>query len=541
MLVCATFSGRIHYTQLKVMCNPFLRGGSLLLFFALLSANLPAQVTATLTVDTEGGEHQISRHIYGHFAEHLGRNIYDGFFVGEENKVIPNTAGVRNDIIQALKDLHIPNLRWPGGCFADTYHWKDGIGPKEDRPTIVNQWWGGVTEDNSFGTHDFLNLCEVLETEPYLSANVGSGSVQEVADWIQYTNHPGESPMAKLRRENGREEPWNVTYWGVGNEAWGCGGNMTPEFYADVYRRYATFMEDWNREDSTGIVKIASGASSNDYNWTRVLMENLKLNMVDALALHHYSVTDWTYKGPSTEYDEAQYFNTMEVALAMDTLIQKHTAIMDEFDPQKRIALYVDEWGGWYEVEPGTNPGFLYQQNTMRDAMIAGATLNIFNNYAERVKMANLAQAVNVLQAVILTEGEKMILTPTYHVMKMYIPHHDATLLPSEFDTAPTYDFEGKSIPALTASASRDASGNLHVSLVNIDASKTHTVAINLGSVNADAVTAQILTSDALQNYNHFDAPDKITPAAYSDFTTSGGNLQVTLPPFSVVVLEMQP
>ena len=523
------------------MRNPFPSGGGLLLLLSLLSVHLPAQVSATLTVDTEGGEHQISRHIYGHFAEHLGRNIYDGFFVGEENKVIPNTAGVRNDIIQALKDLQIPNLRWPGGCFADTYHWKDGIGPKEDRPTIVNQWWGGVTEDNSFGTHDFLNLCEVLETEPYLSANVGSGSVQEVADWIQYTNHPGESPMAKLRRENGREEPWNVTYWGVGNEAWGCGGNMTPEFYADVYRRYATFMEDWNREDSTGIIKIASGASSNDYNWTRVLMQNLKLNMVDALALHHYSVTDWSYKGPSTEYDEAQYFNTMQVALAMDTLIQKHTAIMDEFDPRKRIALYVDEWGGWYEVEPGTNPGFLYQQNTMRDAMIAGATLNIFNNYAERVKMANLAQAVNVLQAVILTEGEKMILTPTYHVMKMYIPHHDATLLPSAFDNDVTYDFGGKSIPALTASVSRDAGGAIHISLVNIDAATAHTVAIDLGSSEAGEVSAQILTSDALQNYNDFDAPDKITPATYREFSVAEDGLEVALPPFSVVVLEIKP
>ena len=512
-----------------------------LLLFLLNSAFCRAQVSATLTVDTEAGEHEISRHIYGHFAEHLGRNIYDGFFVGEENKVISNTAGVRNDIIQALKDLHIPNLRWPGGCFADTYHWMDGVGPKADRPTIVNQWWGGVTEDNSFGTHDFLNLCEVLETEPYLSANVGSGSVQEVADWIQYTNHPGESPMAKLRRENGREEPWNVKFWGVGNEAWGCGGNMTPEFYADVYRRYATFMEDWNREDSTGIIKIASGASSNDYNWTRVLMQNLKLNMVDALALHHYSVTDWEDKGPSVAYDEAQYFNTMQVALAMDTLIKNHTAIMDEFDPQKRIALYVDEWGGWYNVEPGTNPGFLYQQNTMRDAMIAGATLNIFNNYAERVKMANLAQAVNVLQAVILTEGEQMILTPTYHVMKMYIPHHDATLLPSSFDAEVNYAYEGNNLPALSASASRDAEGNINVSIVNIASEDTHTIAVDLQGAEPGNVTAQILTSDALQNYNDFDAPDRISPADYTEYTVNEGSLEVTLPPFSVVVLQIRP
>ncbi|PPK85872.1 alpha-N-arabinofuranosidase [Neolewinella xylanilytica] len=502
---------------------------------------LTGQSRTTLVVDAGAAEHQISRHIYGHFAEHLGRNIYDGFFVGEENRTIPNTAGVRNDIIEALKALSIPNLRWPGGCFADTYHWMDGIGPKEDRPTIVNQWWGGVTEDNSFGTHDFLNLCEVLGTEPYLSANVGSGTVQEVADWIQYTNHGGESPMAKLRRENGREEPWNVKYWGVGNEAWGCGGNMTAEFYADVYRRYATFMQDWNQEDSVGIVKIASGASSNDYNWTRVLMQDLKLNMVDALALHHYSVTDWEDKGPSVEFDENQYFETMEVALAMDTLIENHTAIMDEYDPEKRIALYVDEWGGWYNVEPGTNPGFLYQQNTIRDAMIAGATLNIFNNHAERVKMANLAQAVNVLQAVILTEGEQMILTPTYHVMKMYVPHHDATLLPSSFETELTYSYEGKSLPALSASASRSDDGTVTISLVNIDASETHTVDIQLNGTTTGAVNAQLLTSDQLQDYNDFDAPDRIVPVAFTDFTVANGTVSVKLPPYSVVVLEVQP
>ncbi len=502
---------------------------------------LPAQVSTTLTVDTEAGEHQISRHIYGHFAEHLGRNIYDGFFVGEENRTIPNTAGVRNDIIEALRELQIPNLRWPGGCFADTYHWKDGIGPKEDRPTIVNQWWGGVTEDNSFGTHDFLNLCETLDTEPYLSANVGSGTVQEVADWIQYTNHPGQSPMAKLRRENGREEPWNVKYWGVGNEAWGCGGNMTPEFYADVYRRYATFMQDWNPQDSTDIVKIASGASSNDYNWTRVLMQDLRLNMVDALALHHYSVTDWGNKGPSVEFDESQYFETMEVALAMDTLIENHTAIMDEFDPEKRIALYVDEWGGWYNVEPGTNPGFLYQQNTLRDAMIAGATLNIFNNHAERVKMANLAQAVNVLQAVILTEGEKMILTPTYHVMKMYVPHHDATLLPTSFSSEVNYTFSGSELPALSASASRDESGNIHLSLVNIAAADEHTIQIDLTGMQPGQISGQVLTSERLQDHNDFSVPDQVIPASFDDYSVEDGLITLTLPPFSVVVLEIQP
>ena len=516
------------------------------LLLLVLAALLPtpaarAQEAAQVTIAGDSSAYQISRHIYGHFAEHLGRNIYDGFYVGEDNTTIPNTDGVRNDIIQALKDLKIPNLRWPGGCFADTYHWKDGIGPKEDRPTIVNQWWGGVTEDNSFGTHDFLNLCEVLETEPYLSANVGSGTVQEVADWLQYTTHPEGSPMAKLRKENGREEPWNVKYWGVGNEAWGCGGNMTAEFYSDVYRRYATFMNDWNPADSTGVYRIASGASGNDYHWTEVLMKNIPKSLIEAVALHHYAVTDWVDKGPSTEYDEAQYFGSMREALKMEEFVTKHSAIMDEYDPDKEVALFVDEWGGWYNVEPGTNPGFLYQQNTMRDAMIAGTTLNTFNNHADRVKMANLAQAVNVLQAVILTEGEKMILTPTYHVMKMYAVHQDADLLPVTLSDGPEYTYGDESLPAISVSASRDAEGVVHVSLVNIAAADTHTVRLNLSGLTAGTVTGEILRSDALQDYNDFDNPEKITPAEFSDFETADGSLSATLPPFSVVLLTLRP
>ncbi len=506
----------------------------------LFHSPLLAQESTRLTIDAGPSDQVISRHIYGHFAEHLGRNIYDGFYVGEENTTIPNTAGVRNDIIQALKDLHIPNLRWPGGCFADTYHWKDGIGPKAERPAIVNQWWGGVTEDNSFGTHDFLNLCEVLETEPYLSANVGSGTVKEVEEWVQYTTHDGQSPMAKLRKENKREEPWHVKYWGVGNEAWGCGGNMTAEYYANIYRQYSTFMRDWNLSDSSGIFRIASGASGNDYAWTETLMKNIKPELVEALALHHYAVTDWSYKGPSTEYDEAQYFASLAEAMKMEEFVTKHSAIMDNYDPEKKIALFVDEWGGWYEVEPGTNPGFLYQQNTMRDVMIAGTTLNTFNNHADRVKMANLAQAVNVLQAVILTEGEKMILTPTYYVMKLYAVHQDAELLPLEFSDSLQYTLDGKSLPALSASASRDAEGTVHVSLVNIAAADSHAVSFQLDGATAGKVTGQILQSAKLQDYNDFDYPDTITPKAFSDIEVVDGTVTVTLPPFSLLMLTVK-
>lgn len=502
-------------------------------------SHIQAQTTARVVVNADQGAYTINKHIYGHFAEHLGRCIYGGFYVGEDNQEIPHTAGVRNDVVQALKDLKIPNLRWPGGCFADTYHWKDGVGPQADRPTIVNQWWGGVTEDNSFGTHNFLDMCELLETDPYLSINVGSGTVREMADWIQYTNHDGTSPMADWRRENGREKAWNVKYWGVGNEAWGCGGNMTAEYYANVYRQYATYMTNWTNTDK--LFRIASGASSDDYHWTEVLMRDIPRNLIDGLALHHYSVIDWGAKGPSTTFSEEQYFQTMERALRMEELVSRHSTIMDKYDPEKKIALVVDEWGGWYEVEPGTNPGFLFQQNTLRDAMIAGTTLNTFNNHCDRVYMANLAQTINVLQAVILTEGNDMILTPTYHVMKMYNVHQDAQLLPTDLSNVPyAYGEDAKTLPALSVSASRDQAGVMHISLVNIDAHKSNKVQLDIRGAQVGAVSGTILSSKQLQDHNSFDAPEKVVPQKFEGFRKSGEKLEVELPPFSVVVLEVK-
>lgn len=477
----------------------------------------------------------ISRHIYGHFAEHLGRCIYGGFYVGEDHMGIPHTRGVRNDVVEALKKLNIPNLRWPGGCFADTYHWKDGIGPKPGRPTIVNSWWGGVTEDNSFGTHDFLDMCELLGTEPYLAGNVGSGLVQELADWVQYVNHDGTSPMADLRRKNGREKPWQVKFWGVGNEAWGCGGNMTAEYYSDVYRKYATFMADWT--NSGGLYRIASGANVDDYHWTETLMKNIRHNLVEGLALHHYANVEWNNKGPATGFSEEQYFKTMKSAWKMDELVNKHSAIMDKYDPKKKVALVVDEWGGWYEVEEGTNPGFLYQQNTMRDAMIAGLTLNVFNNHAERVRMANLAQTINVLQAVILTEDNKMLLTPTYHVMEMYKVHQDAKLIPLSVNSA-SFTFGDESLPAIHASASVGKDGQTYISLVNIDPKKEHQISLALDKSYAN-ISGRILHAENLNDHNTFDQPEKIKPVAFKDAKLKKQDLNVALPAFSVVVLAL--
>lgn len=510
----------------------------LLLLAAAIHFPVTGQNTETkVMINTDQGKHQISKHIYGHFSEHLGRCIYGGFYVGENNKLIPNTAGVRNDVVKALKEMKIPNLRWPGGCFADTYHWKDGVGAKASRPTIVNRWWGGVTEDNSFGTHDFLNLCEQLGAEPYLAANVGSGTVAELTEWVQYVNHNGVSPMADWRRKNGRQEPWKVKFWGVGNEMWGCGGHMTPEFYANIYKQYATFMTDWNNGD--GLYRIASGANVADYHWTEVLMRDIPKNLLEGVALHSYSFVKWSEKGSATDFNEAQYFATMKTALKMEELVTRHSTIMDKYDPEKRVGLMVDEWGGWYDVESGTNPGFLYQQNTMRDAMIAGTSLNIFNNHADRVKMANIAQTINVLQAVILTNEEKMLLTPTYHVMKMYNVHQDATLLPVDF-TSVDYTYENEKLPAISLSASKAGNGVVHISIVNIDPKNVRSVDLNIRGQEFKNITGTVLASSKIQDHNTFEQPNQVAPAEFKGIKNSKGQLKVDMPPFSVVVLELK-
>jgi len=509
----------------------------LFLFIGIISTKfISAQNQIVLNADK--GKDIINKNIYGHFAEHLGHCIYGGFYIGDTNKTIPHKDGVRLDVIDALKKLKVPVLRWPGGCFADTYHWKDGVGPKKERPSMLNVWWGNVKEDNSFGTNEFLNMCELLGAEPYLSGNVGSGTPQELSDWIKYTTHPnGSSPMTDWRQKNGRANPWKVKFWGLGNEAWGCGGNMTVEYYANVYRQYATFMTNWNNSDR--LYRIASGASDDNYHWTEVLMKELPAGMFDALGLHHYSVINWSKKGSATNFSEEEYFTTMKRALQMEELVTKHSAIMDKYDPQKKKALAVDEWGGWYDVEPGTNGAFLFQQNTMRDAVLAGATLNIFNNHCDRVKMANLAQIINVLQAVILTKEEKIILTPTYHVMEMYNVHQDATMLPLEV-TSNKYILGKDTLTAVWASASKDKNGLTHISLVNVNAKQAQLVSININGANYKTVSGRILTSDKLQNYNSFENPNKIVPVVFNGAQLNGLKLNLNIPPFSVLVLELK-
>ena len=490
-----------------------------------------------MVIKAHDGDVKICRHIYGHFSEHLGRCIYGGYWVGnnpEAADAIPNTRGVRNDVVAALKQIKIPNLRWPGGCFADEYHWKDGIGPRAQRPKMVNTHWGGVVEDNSFGTHEFLDLCGQLDCEPYICGNVGSGTVQELSQWVEYCNFNGVSPMADLRKKNGRDAPWNVRFWGIGNENWGCGGNMTAEFYADNFRRYATYVRNYGDKP---VYKIACGPNDFNYDWTRVLMEKAA-RFMNGLSLHYYTLPgEWDHKGSATEFTEAEWFITMKKAARMDELLRKHGAIMDEFDPARKTGIIVDEWGTWLDVEPGTNPGFLYQQNTLRDALVAAVHFNIFNNYAERVHMANIAQTINVLQSVILTEGKQMLRTPTYHVFDMYKVHQDAVKLPVYLES----DAAG-GIPAVTASASLDDENNMHISMTNIDLQKEQPVRIELRGCSISPsikINGQIITAEKKEAHNTFEAPDEVHINAFNGAAVSAGIININLPPQSVVTLEL--
>jgi alpha-N-arabinofuranosidase len=499
---------------------------------------------AKLTINEDNRLGTIPPELYGHFSEHLGRCIYEGIYVGEHSD-IPNVNGMRTDVVEALKELKVPVLRWPGGCFADEYHWKDGIGPKESRKKMVNTHWGGVTEDNSFGTHEFMELCRQLGCKTYINGNVGSGTVQEMSEWVEYMTFSGVSPMADLREKNGSAEPWKVDYFGVGNESWGCGGNMTPQYYANEYRRYQTFVR--NYDDKKKIKKVCCGANVDDYHWTEGVLEtcfdhtpeNLH-GFMDLLSLHYYVVPEtWEDKGSATEFNEDGWYRTMNKALYMETLIKGHAAIMDKYDPGKVIGLSVDEWGTWYNCEPGTNPGFLYQQNTVRDALVAGITLNIFNKHSDRVKMANLAQMVNVLQAVLLTEGEQMIKTPTYHVLHMYRHHQGAQLLESSLTNVDAIGPDEWVVPKVTESVSENEQGVITITLNNLSIESTEKVDIQFARSGYQVVEAHVVSDSDMHARNTFEAPETVTEKEFTGYGQTPDGLTVTLPCSSVVEIRV--
>ena len=484
---------------------------------------------ANLIINARNLKSRINKEIYGHFSEHLGRCIYNGIYVGEDSP-IPNIKGMRTDVVEALKQIRIPVLRWPGGCFADDYHWMDGIGEKTTRKKMINNHWGGVTEDNSFGTHEFMDLCEILGCEPYIAGNLGSGTVKEMSDWIEYMTSDNVSPMADLRRSNGREKPWKLKYFGIGNESWGCGGNMRPEYYADLYRHYQTYCRNYSGNE---LYKVACGPNGDDYNWTDKLLESVKPWHTKAISLHYYTVPsgNWEKKGSATEFDSSEYEETIRKTLYMEELITKHSEIMSKHDPKHEIGLIVDEWGTWYDVEPGTNPGFLYQQNTMRDAIVASINLNIFNSHSDRVVMANVAQCVNVLQSVILTEGERMVKTPTYHVFDMYKEHQDAMLADSFID-------DKSGLPDISQSVSvKD--GKMHITISNASLTEEKEINAEISGFDFDKVSAEILTED-VHAHNTFDIPNKVEVKTFADVKMSENTVKFTLPPCSVVAIKLK-
>ena len=519
--------------------NAFVCIGITILFSHYIAAETILQDAGgvnTLTVDARQERDVIAPEIYGHFAEHLGRCVYEGFWVGEDSD-IPNVRGIRTDVVEALKKLNIPVLRWPGGCFADEYHWKDGIGPREQRPKMVNTHWGMVTDDNAFGTHEFLDLCEMLGCEAYIAGNVGSGTVEEMQDWVEYMTFDGDSEMANLRRKNGRDKPWKIKYFGVGNENWGCGGHMTPEYYSDLYKRYQTYVRNY---PGSKITKVACGPGGEDYNWIEVILKNIGTRM-DAYGQHYYvrGTGDWTHKGSATNFDEKEWFALMKNTLKVDEIIRRNKELLDKYDPRGRIDLYVDEWGTWWDEEPGTNSGFLYQQNTLRDAVSAGIFLNEFNKHCDRVKMCNIAQINNVLQAMILTREEAMILTPTYHVFEMYKVHQGAKLLKSEL-ICNAYQQDNTKLPSLNVSASKTSDGIIHITICNLDPSEPSELECDIKGVTVKTVNGRLLTAEKMNTHNTFDKPDAIQPEILKGIELEKGKMSMVLPAKSVTVLEVK-
>lgn len=511
------------------------------LALCLLASGGAAYATAAadtigLTIDAGKPGAVINKDIYGQFAEHLGTGIYEGMWVGPKSK-IPNTKGWRNDVVGALKAMHVPLVRWPGGCFADEYHWKDGIGPREKRPVKVNTNWGGVEESNAVGTHEFFDLVDLLGADAYVNGNLGTGSAQEMSEWVEYLTSDSKSTLANLRRKNGRDKPFKVAYFAIGNEAWGCGGNMTPEHYADLYKNVETFLRAPQQYRPK---MIASGGNDNDVSWSEVLSKQLK-RQTDGISFHYYTIPTgkWEVKGAATGFPEKEWMSTMSNTLRMEDHIRKNSAAMDKNDPEKKLGLFVDEWGTWYDVEKGTNAGFLFQQNTLRDAVVAALNFNIFHAHADRVRMTNIAQMVNVLQSMIITDKDKMVLTPTYHAFEMYVPFQGAASLPLTLSNNPQYALDGASVPEISASAARGTDGKLYLALVNTNPAQAADVAINVPGQAIKAVKGRVLTAAAMDAHNTFQAPQTIKPAPYSA-TAIDGKLTVKIPAKAVIVVAVE-
>lgn len=517
------------------MKNPW-RAIGLAAAAALALTGAAAAENASVTVHADKPGAVINKNVYAQFSEHLGTGIYGGIYVGEKSK-IPNTRGFRNDVVAALKNLRVPMVRWPGGCFADEYHWREGVGPKAKRAIRVNHMWGAVPEDNAFGTHEFFDFIGMIGADAYVNANLGTGSPAEATDWLEYMTGTQDTTLVRERKANGHAKPWKVSVFAIGNETWGCGGNMRPEYYADQFKQYLTFIR---MPKETRPLILASGGNDFRTDYTETLMKEVKDGM-DAISFHYYTIAGekWEHKGASTGFPEAEWTSTMAHALQIDTLIKGNVDVMDKYDPAKKVGFYVDEWGTWFDPDPGSNPGFLVQQNTVRDALVAAIHFNVFHKYADRVRMTSIAQTVNVLQAMILTDGPKMVLTPTYYVYQMYIPFQDATMLPVDVKAGSVVS--GKyTVPEVSASAAKTKAGTIAVALANLNPDNGTSVTIDLPGATAGSVSGKILTGPQMDSRNTFDKPNAVHPVAFTGAKVEGGKLTVNLPAKSVVVLEVK-
>jgi alpha-L-arabinofuranosidase len=510
---------------------------------ALFATVAPAQ-SIELSIDTSKTGPKIDRNLFGQFAEHLGHGIYDGIWVGPDSS-IPNTRGIRKDVVAALKAIRVPNVRWPGGCFADGYHWRNGIGPK--RGVTLNPDWGGVIEPNTFGTHEFMDFIEQIGSEAYVSVNVGSGTPREGAEWLEYMTAPEATTLGGERAANGHAAPYKVPYLGIGNESWDCGGNMTPEYYLSQFKIYSRFVRNYNpaQQENDKMLRIAvgpGGGESRWTDWTETIIKDYQQHTwsweMNGLSLHNYTVMNWQNKFKSEGFGEDEYAKFLEETLKMDGLIAKHSAIMDKYDPQRKVALVVDEWGSWYAPLPGSNPGFLVQQNSLRDAVLAALNLNIFARHADRVRMANIAQMINVLQAMILTDKEKMVLTPTYYVFKMYVPFQDSTFLPVKLD-AGKYTHGDVTLPRLDAIAAKGKDGKLWLELTNVDPNQAVEVQVNVAGGGVKGATGESLTAPKVDSINTFETPSTVVPKVFSA-KASSGKLTLKLEPKSVTVVSLE-
>jgi len=497
-----------------------------------------------LSVDVSKPGAKIDRYIFGQFAEHLGHGVYEGIWVGPDSK-IPNTRGIRNDVVSALKALKVPDVRWPGGCFADEYHWRKGIGPQ--RTVTLNPNWGGVIEPNTFGTHELMDFLDQIGAEAYLSVNVGSGTPQEAAEWLEYLTTAQPTTLAIERAANGHPAPYKIAFLGIGNESWDCGGNMTPDYYLSQLKIYSRFVRNFNsaQQDKQQMLKIAvgpGGGESRWSEWTDALMKAYQNHTwswdMNGLSMHSYTVVKWPPSYTSVGFGETEYAQILKSTLEMNDLIAKHSAIMDKYDPQKKVALVVDEWGGWYAPLPGSTPGFLAQQNSLRDAILAALNLNIFAQHADRVRMANIAQMINVLQAMILTDKEKMVLTPTYYVYKMYVPFQDTTFVPVTFD-AGTYAHDGITLPRVDAIAAKDKAGKLWLAIINVDPNQPAEMEISLAGISPKSASGETLTASKVDSVNTFDAPNTVVPNSVSA-KSQDGKLTLKLDPKSVTVIAVE-